>query len=636
MVTVSPHLGGLAPTIGRATELRDLRLSFQASNVQVLTGLGGVGKSSLARAYAQQHLDSYTLIWWVRAEDPAAIDAEFRSLLDVLLPPGEAAQVTDARTKAFDLLAQHPGPWLLILDDVPDAPSSSGLLPPIGNGHVLITSRTAYWPVLRTVQPLPTEAAVELLTTQSGDQDPEAAKTLADELGGLPLALTQAAGFVRTNATNLATYLKLYRDRSEDLLREAPPADYPHTVATTWELAINRLSDTSLEMLHTFAFYAPDAIPVHRLFTDIDELNRYRAIGELYSYSLITHSGPELISVHRLIQSVTRNRLRDDLTSHEWSSRARDLIMRAIPDDPVTTTSMAEWDTLRTHVLALLDHLPSSDPDTLAIMSALADWTGKAGNAARARDLFAKVVSTDNRVLGAEHPTTLRARHNLAYWTGQAGDSAEARDLLAGLLPTQEQVLGPEHPETLATRSQLARSVGRAGDGAEARRMFAALVPVQERVLGAEHPCTLFARSYLARYTGQAGFAAKARDLLRELLPVQERALGPEHPDTLVTRGYLARYTGHAGEANKARTMLAELLPVRERVLGAEHRETLLTKSYLATWIGEAGDASTARDLLVDLLPKLEDRLGVDHPETRRAREQVEYWTELAEDEGTL
>jgi Tetratricopeptide repeat len=632
VVTVSPHLGGLAPTIGRATELRDLRLSFQASNVQVLTGLGGVGKSSLARAYAQQHLDSYDLIWWIRAEDPASIDAEFRSMLDVLLPPGEAALVTDARTKAFDLLAQHPGPWLLILDDVPDAPSSSGLLPPIGNGHVLITSRTAYWPVLRTVQPLHTEAAVELLTTQSGDHDRDAAKSLADELGGLPLALTQAAGFVRTNATNLATYLKLYRDRAEDLHKEAPPADYPHTVATTWELAINRLSDTSREMLNVLAFYAPDAIPVHRLLVGIDELDRYRAIGELYSYSLITHSGTELISVHRLIQSVTRNQLRAELTSHEWASRARDLILRAFPNEPATATSMAVWDTLRTHAQALLDHLPPMDPDSLAIMSGVADWTGKAGDAARARDLFAEVVSAENRVLGAEHPTTMRDRHKLAYWTGQTGDSAEARDLLAGLLPIQERILGAEHPETLTTRLQLARIAGRAGDWAAARRMFAELVPIQERVLGAEHPDTLLARSYLARHTGQAGFAAKARDLLSELLPVQERVVGPEHPNTLLTRAYLAHYTGRAGDANKALTLLAELLPIRERVLGAEHRETLLTRSHLATWIGEAGDAAKARDMLAELFPQLEDRFGAEHPEARRTRDQLAYWTEMAED----
>jgi hypothetical protein len=47
-------------------------------------------------------------------------------------------------------------------------------------------------------------------------------------------------------------------------------------------------------------------------------------------------------------------------------------------------------------------------------------------------------------------------RHNLARWTGRAGDAAGARDQYVGLLPVAERILGPGHPDTLATRSQLA------------------------------------------------------------------------------------------------------------------------------------------------------------------------------------
>ena len=54
-----------------------------------------------------------------------------------------------------------------------------------------------------------------------------------------------------------------------------------------------------------------------------------------------------------------------------------------------------------------------------------------------------------------EHPDTLRARANLAGWTGKAGDPAAARDLFAALLPVEERVLGAEHPHTLDTRANL-------------------------------------------------------------------------------------------------------------------------------------------------------------------------------------
>jgi hypothetical protein len=48
-------------------------------------------------------------------------------------------------------------------------------------------------------------------------------------------------------------------------------------------------------------------------------------------------------------------------------------------------------------------------------------------------------------VLGPEHPDTLETRGNLADWTGRAGDKAGARDQYAALLPIAERVLGPQH-----------------------------------------------------------------------------------------------------------------------------------------------------------------------------------------------
>ena len=44
----------------------------------------------------------------------------------------------------------------------------------------------------------------------------------------------------------------------------------------------------------------------------------------------------------------------------------------------------------------------------------------------------------------------------LAYWSGRAGDAAGARDQLTALLPLRERVLGPEHPQVLTARHELA------------------------------------------------------------------------------------------------------------------------------------------------------------------------------------
>ncbi|MET9248018.1 tetratricopeptide repeat protein [Nonomuraea sp. NPDC003709] len=61
------------------------------------------------------------------------------------------------------------------------------------------------------------------------------------------------------------------------------------------------------------------------------------------------------------------------------------------------------------------------------------------------------------RVRGAGNPQALVVRHNFAVWTGKAGDAASARDQLAALLAVRQRVLGAGHPDILTTRQEIAR-----------------------------------------------------------------------------------------------------------------------------------------------------------------------------------
>lgn len=617
----SPRIAGLTTIVGREDELRDLRAAFCRNRVQVLAGMSGVGKTSIARAYANRHQDDYGVIWWIRAEDPAAIDAEFRALLEVLLPPGQAAQVGDARTVAFNLLAGQGDPWLLVLDNVPDAAAASGLLPPTGDGHVLITSRDPRWPDATVVEPLDADEAILLL----GDNDEKAARAVAAELGGLPLALTQAAGFLRTNAISLAAYLHLYRERGAELHADGKPADYPHTVATTWQLAMDRLTDKARELLALIAFYAPESIPVHLLLGKWDELDRHRAIGELCSYGLVSTSA-DTITVHRLVQAVTRNRLHADQRAAVWAERAHELIIDARPDrPPMAAGALETWVALRPHLLALMAHLPQDDPVTLASRLYVAEWTGESGDANRACELCAELLPIMERVSGPADMATLSTRYALAHWSGMAGRNEQSRDLFAALIPVIERVRGAEHHDTLWTRHQLAHLVGITGDPARARELFVELLGIRERVLGAEHPETLMTRQTLANWTASAGDAVTARNMYAELIPLEERVLGAVHPNTLIARRTLADLVGwDLKDAASARNMYAELLSLHKQALGAEHPKTLGVWEALAWWTAEAGDAELAQTLRAVLLSIQERVLGHEHLDTVRNRQALD------------
>jgi AAA ATPase domain len=295
----------MATVIGRERELGAIEAAFTARTTKkvpvcVLTGMGGVGKTSLARAYAQRHLDDYGIVWWIRAEDRAVVDLEYRGLLEIVLSSGEATQIRDAVAAACAWLGTCRYRWLLILDNVQDAQSLQGLIPAKGNGNVVVTTRSSRWTDhsnLLPVDKLDRESAIDLLMRRSPDQDEATAKELAEELGDLPLALTQAASFVQAHAVDLATYMRLYRESAAELLGGSPPEDYSHTVATTWQVAIDRLPASARNLLNLLVYLAPDSIPVSLFMSGEipllpDELAVRRAVGELLSHSLVSRGAP--------------------------------------------------------------------------------------------------------------------------------------------------------------------------------------------------------------------------------------------------------------------------------------------------------------------------------------------------------
>ena len=682
-MSLAPRPALLAGREELLADLDALLIAGSGAGPQVVTlhGLGGAGKTSVAVEYAHRHLAEVGVAWQFAAEDATVLAAEFGELA-AQLGVRSLADVRDPVASVHAVLARFSVPWLLLFDNAEDMTGVAAFLPPAGPGRVLITSQNPHWPGQAVDVPvLGPDVAAGFLISRSGDSDRAAAQDLAGALGGLPLALEQAAAYIKATGMTLAVYLSVFRGRAADLLARGQAAWHPASVIATLSLALSRLggeAPSAAGLLQLLACLAPEPVPLALLLSDarvIDELDpgvaattepllgdpvaAGDAIAALRRYSLVTPAGDGLVLVHRLVQAVTLARVSADVAA-QWKQAAAALVEAAVPVDPAVLAAWPVCAMLLPHARATL-HLTSvgiwriaqylvssgsypaardlvqlivdahSDdnaygpehPDTLAARNILAQATLEAGDAAAARDQCTALVPVMERVLGPEHPDTLAARNNLAQATLEAGDAAAARDQCTALVLVMERVRGPEHPDTLAARNNLAQATLEAGDAAAARDQYTALAPVMERVLGPEHPDTLAARNNLAQATGEAGDAAAARHLLAELVPVMERVLGPEHPATLMARNNLVSATLKAGDAAAARDQYTALAPVMERVLGPEHPDTLMARNNLAQATLEAGDAAAARDQCTALAPVMERVLGPEHPDTLAARNNL-------------
>jgi hypothetical protein len=665
--------GGGTAVLGQA---QPAKTAGELGAGQVLSGMGGVGKTQLAAdhartAWTEEELD---LLVWVTAVDREGIVGGLgRAGVEVA-----GADPSDPGTAAAAFVAwlepkagQDRCRWLVVLDDVSDPADLEGLWPPASPwGRALITTRrrdAAFTHDGRhridvgLFTPAEAVAYLAAVLASHGRTEPTSElAALAEDLGRLPLALSQAAAFMADADMTCQDYQALLASRTVTLADASPqplPPGHTRTMAVAWDLSVQRAdamrpAGLARPLLQLAAFLDPNGIPAAVLTAPavlafvgeqrvgtadpapggVSAADVTAGLRVLHRLSLIDHTPTDphrTVGVHALIQRTTR----DTLTTDQHTTYARaaaDALVTAWPDF-ARDTELAQ--SLRANTTVLAAHAEHSGslyrPGAHEVMFLSGYSLGESGQGAAAVAYFQNLADNTSRHLGPDHPDTFKARNNLANWRGDAGDAAGAAAAFADLLDDQLRVLGPDHHDILGTRHNLATWRGVAGDSLGAAAAFAELLDDRLRVLGPDHRDTFSTRHNLAVWRGDAGGAGDAAvtaAALAELLEDQLRMLGPDHHDTLTTRRVLAWWRGEAGDAAGAAAAFADLLDDIVRVLGPDHYDTLNTRHSLADWRGKSGDAAGAAAAFADLLDDRLRVLGPDHPHTLTARNSLARW----------
>jgi hypothetical protein len=463
------------PLVGREELLADLGIWLTGGDgseprTVALWGEAGTGKTSVAVEYAHRHLAEVAVAWQLPAYDPTVLVAGFEELASQL-DARDLAGAADHVASVHAALAELEAGWLLIFDAAKDRALVEGFLPPAGRGQVLITSQTKDWPAGQDM-PVPTltlEVGADFLASRTRDPDRQAAVDLASELGELPLVLEQAAAYTKATGDGLAWYLASFRQRRLTMLDRGEPNGDCKAVTTCWALAfgqLERFAPDAVGLLRLLAFCAPDAIPLSLLLRPRDglageldrqvaavllpllenELAAKDAMDMLRQYSLVNSPVGGLVSVHRLVQAVTREQMPAELYK-AWKEAAANVIQAALPKDPEQKDSWPDFAALVPHAYEAL----TAESDGF---ERIALYLGCGGSYAAARDLYRKVVDA-RKILGSDSPDWLCARAKLAEYTGKAGNPVGARDEYAALLPDFIKVHGPEDKVTRSVRRSL-------------------------------------------------------------------------------------------------------------------------------------------------------------------------------------
>ena len=334
------------------------------AKVHGICGLGGCGKSSLAFEYSWRKLDRYPGgVFVINGESDELLRASLqeihREYVHKTQPNKheEATQFSQLITETLSWLGNLREKWLLIVDNMDQKELSScarkmffGQWKNKTTGDILVTSRRSSEALCEDLD-LPPENCLELnafsleesteflkkrtgLESCSDDQEQDV-EQLAHELGGLPLALEQAAAYIKALKCSIQSYLEQYRSQRLTLLngRSAKPCSEIYdkerlAVQTTWLLNFNYIeNDKTDEGLGKAASFfmkiatclSPDDIPIEILNVGAPEIeheylkNRLKMpvgsnqiIDLLVRFSLFKRKSDGSLTVHRLVQETLK------------------------------------------------------------------------------------------------------------------------------------------------------------------------------------------------------------------------------------------------------------------------------------------------------------------------------------------
>ncbi|MEM7173950.1 MAG: pentapeptide repeat-containing protein, partial [Bacteroidota bacterium] len=428
-----------AHMVMRDQEIADLHKKFFTQTEKIaIIGEGGMGKSTLACLYASNYFDGqeaakcqdrhaainrlekghYTHVLW--------LDAEVNNLkaLGRALGIQENDHHFDPTWKRDikDKLIQYPG-WLLILDNVENIKDYTALFPEEkGLGHILITSRQdndAHWQTqgigklpIKILRQDQSQKLLAKFCPPANHEEAQKQALLVQELGGLPLALSQVGHYLhnyhaKDNAYN--HYLSQYQDvtQQKKLLEKvhmASSANSPFKNLSVWasfDISLDKVKKEmkekddlkeTLRILHVMSLLHADKLDA-RIFAylrpapkrnrmkktaqgeTIDDQKVSPALQCLSNYGVVIKEKEdqkkETYRIHRLHQDIIRWQLQYQKNNKASLANSQDDALQLIKNMLLNLPAKdaAELQTvLLTHAYTLMQHIESNTKKCIRLL----------------------------------------------------------------------------------------------------------------------------------------------------------------------------------------------------------------------------------------------------------------------------
>jgi tetratricopeptide (TPR) repeat protein len=664
--------------VGRVRELTEVRNTLvlnklgvigarggQAPGRATVQGLGGMGKTELALAYAHAFAWDYPGgRWQVGCEHIGDLRLALLQLAGPL-----KFEFTDDENKslalAFERVLRELNQrerCLLLLDNISDPgilePEYLDRFPRDGRLDLIATTRLAPRNIPGSVQAqnfiavdeLPEEDALALLRSHQpqgrfpNQEEDDCAREIVGLLEGFTLAV-ETAGIYLGRYAGEVTCVQFLGDLRIRLLAQSEEAAGDSTVVVrhrerllekTLSFTFGRLSPEALHVLNFAALLPADQIALPWL--EAVGAERFIALNDdpeapysvfcqttdlllglrLFQTASLTDADGRLLVVrmHRLVQEL--------LAAHHGFPGAPIL-------DRLVEYAKGRCDFLGEHWLDWtnrweIEPLRAFSELLLAREHTQASWMASSvgrrlfdlARYSEAEPLMRRALTMDEQSYGPEHPNVARDLNNQAQLLKATNRLSESEPLMRRVVRIFEQSYGVNHPNVATALNNLAQLLQATNRLGEAEPLMRRVVEILDCAYGGDHPNLAAAMNNLAQLLQDMDRLSEAEPLMRRVVEIMEQGYGETHPNVATTLNNLAALLKATNRLGEAEPLMRRALAIDESSYGMDHPKVARDLNNLATLLQGTNRVAEAEPLLQRALAIDEQSWGPAHPDVAR------------------
>lgn len=610
--------------------LKQIESAFDnQSSIQsvALVGIGGAGKTTLARQYASSQ--KALVIWEINAENSESLKESFKKLAQSLAISEESKQILREIQKIKDPLEKEKQiisfvkehirsypEWLLIFDNVEKFSSIKSYFPhdtkTWGRGKIIITTQdstihnNSYVENVISIDELGFNQMVTLFTKiinhgvkySFTPLQLKEAKQFLENIPPFPLDISVASYYLKMTKTSYADYLENLKTLTDDfiktqttLLKEA--GDYKKTRYAIISLSIQSIlkkhKDFS-ELLLLVSFLDSQNISKDLLISYKDRSAVDNFIYNLRKYSFIVNETPPFsftssLSIHRSTQEKSRIYLIKHLKLEKNPQILLSVsnFLEKYINDIVKSEDISKMKSIVNHYESFLNH-KDLIPETIrgAIGVELGQLYYYLGNYVKSKNYLKESLNILNKESNKRYDKIARALVYLANMYNEVGNSAEAREAIEQSLSIYKQHLPNNYEEIALNLTTLGNIYRRLGDYEKARDLAQQCLVIYEQYLPNNRAGIAQSLAYLGNLYRRLGNYEKAIDLLERSLNIYQNHFSEDHINVAWVSAQLGNVHKILGDYEKAKVFLENSFTMYKTHLSENH----MTKGWAYANLG--------------------------------------------------